>query len=91
MIHREDRDTVAVLRMEHGKANAVDTDLFADIDRELDARTRSHRSIFSSRLQHLHHLGHGLPHRHRHLLPRIPAQRHFDLALGQAALADHHA
>ncbi len=37
MIHREDRDSVAVLRLEHGKANAIDTDLFADIDRVLDA------------------------------------------------------
>ena len=37
MIHREDRDTVAVLRMEHGKANAVDTDLFTDIGAALDA------------------------------------------------------
>ena len=36
MIHREDRDSVAVLRMEHGKANAVDTDLFADLGRALD-------------------------------------------------------
>ena len=37
MIHREDRDTVTVLRMEHGKANAVDTDLFTDIGAALDA------------------------------------------------------
>ena len=37
MIHREDSDSVAVLRMEHGKANAVDTDLFAAVLRELDA------------------------------------------------------
>ncbi len=37
MIHREDRDDVAVLRMEHGKANAVDTDLFAGFNAELDA------------------------------------------------------
>ncbi len=37
MIHREDRDSVAVLRMAHGKANAVDTDLFAAVLRELDA------------------------------------------------------
>lgn len=36
MIHREDRDIVTVLRMEHGKANAVDTDLFADINTALD-------------------------------------------------------
>ncbi len=36
VIHREDRDAVAVLRMEHGKANAVDTDLFADLNRALD-------------------------------------------------------
>ncbi len=37
MIHREDRHSVAVLRVEHGKANAIDTDLFADLDRELGA------------------------------------------------------
>ncbi len=37
MIHREDRDGVTVLRMEHGKANAVDTDLFADVGVALDA------------------------------------------------------
>jgi enoyl-CoA hydratase len=28
MIHREDRGSVAVVRMEHGKVNAVDTELF---------------------------------------------------------------
>ncbi len=37
MIHRENSDSVAVLRMEHGKANAVDTDLFAAVLGELDA------------------------------------------------------
>ncbi len=37
MIHRKDTGTVAVLRMEHGKANAVDTELFADVLREFDA------------------------------------------------------
>ncbi len=37
MIHREDANGVTVLRMEHGKANAVDTDLFADVHVELDA------------------------------------------------------
>ena len=37
MIHRQDTGDVAVLRMEHGKANAVDTDLFADVNSELDA------------------------------------------------------
>ena len=36
MIHREDRDRVAVLRMEHGKANAIDPDLFTDLNRALD-------------------------------------------------------
>ncbi len=41
MIHREDRDIVTILRMEHGKANAVDTDLFADIDTALDAAEAS--------------------------------------------------
>ena len=37
MIHREDRNDIAVLRMEHGKANAVDTDLFTDVGAALDA------------------------------------------------------
>lgn len=37
MIHREDHGRVAVLRMEHGKANALDTELFADLGRELAA------------------------------------------------------
>lgn len=36
MICRQDRDTVVVLRMEYGKANAVDTDLFADLNQALD-------------------------------------------------------
>ena len=36
MIHHEDRDGVAVLRMEHGKANAVDVDLFDQLDARLD-------------------------------------------------------
>ncbi len=37
MIHREDTGAVAVLRMEHGKANAVDTELLAAVLGELDA------------------------------------------------------
>ena len=41
MIHREDRDIITILRMEHGKANAVDTDLFADIDTALAAAEAS--------------------------------------------------
>lgn len=36
MIHRQDSDNIAVLRMEHGKANAIDIDLFDQIDAELD-------------------------------------------------------
>ncbi len=36
MIHREDSGAVAVLRLEHGKANAIDVDLFADVNRALD-------------------------------------------------------
>lgn len=36
LIHREDAGIVAVLTMEHGKANAVDTDLFTDLNRALD-------------------------------------------------------
>ena len=37
MIHRQDRDGVAVLSMEHGKANAIDTDLFDALNDQLDA------------------------------------------------------
>ena len=36
MIHREDSNGVAVLTMEHGKANAVDEVLFTDLNRALD-------------------------------------------------------
>lgn len=34
MIHREDRGSVAVVRMEHGKVNAVDTELLTALNRE---------------------------------------------------------
>lgn len=40
MIHREDRDGVAVLRMEHGKANALDVELLEGLEeavQELEA------------------------------------------------------
>ncbi len=36
MIHRQDRESVAVLRMEHGKANAVDSELFDQLILSLD-------------------------------------------------------
>ena len=39
MIHREDRDGIAVLRIEHGKANALDAELLEELDerfRELE-------------------------------------------------------
>lgn len=39
MIHRQDRDGIAVLRMDHGKANALDTELLEALDgafRELE-------------------------------------------------------
>lgn len=32
MIHREDRDSIAVLRMDHGKANALDTELLEALE-----------------------------------------------------------
>lgn len=35
MIHRQDSSDVAVLRMEHGKANAIDLDLFDALDARL--------------------------------------------------------
>lgn len=37
MIHREDRDSVAVLRLEHGKANALDAELVTALADEIDA------------------------------------------------------
>lgn len=36
MIHREDRDAITVLRVEHGKANAVDVELFDALRQHLD-------------------------------------------------------
>lgn len=36
MIHREDRDAVTLLRVEHGKANAVDIELFDELRQHLD-------------------------------------------------------
>ncbi len=41
MIHRQDRESVAVLRMEHGKANAVDSELFDQLLESLDQFERS--------------------------------------------------
>lgn len=41
MIHRQDRDSVAVLRLEHGKANAVDSELFDQLGERLDELRRS--------------------------------------------------
>lgn len=37
MIRREDRDDVVVLTIDHGKANAIDTDLFDGLNDHLDA------------------------------------------------------
>lgn len=37
MIHRQDRDGVAVLTLDHGKANAVDLELFEALDEHLEA------------------------------------------------------
>ncbi len=36
MIHRQDHESLAVLRIEHGKANAVDVQLFEELGAELD-------------------------------------------------------
>ena len=36
MIHQDERDGVTVLRIDHGKANAFDTELCRDISRALD-------------------------------------------------------
>jgi enoyl-CoA hydratase len=44
MIHREDRNSIALLRIEHGKANAIDTELLADLIKEMDALEESSAS-----------------------------------------------
>jgi enoyl-CoA hydratase len=36
MIHRDNRGSVAIVRMEHGKANAIDAELVAELDGVLD-------------------------------------------------------
>src|SRR3990172_6187756 len=41
MIVREDRGSVAVLRMEHGKVNAIDVELFTELKEQLEAVERS--------------------------------------------------
>ncbi|MBI3948870.1 MAG: enoyl-CoA hydratase/isomerase family protein [Acidobacteria bacterium] len=41
MIHREDRDSVAVLRIEHGKANAIDTELLTELADKLNELEQS--------------------------------------------------
>lgn len=41
MIHREDRGEVVVLRMEHGKVNALDVELCAAVASEFEALTKS--------------------------------------------------
>jgi len=41
MIHRELRGTVAVLRMEHGKVNALDSELFGELIETLKAEVES--------------------------------------------------
>lgn len=46
MIHREDRDEIAVLRIDHGKANAVDLELFQELDGHLrDLRATPPRAM----------------------------------------------
>ncbi len=41
MIHSEQRDSITILRMEHGKANAVDTELFRALDTAFDQAVES--------------------------------------------------
>ncbi len=36
MIHLEDQDGIALLRLAHGKANAIDLELFVELDRHLE-------------------------------------------------------
>jgi enoyl-CoA hydratase len=44
MIERENRGGVAVLRLRHGKANAMDVELLADLDRALEDAEHSARA-----------------------------------------------
>ncbi len=41
MLHREDRGSIAVLRMDHGKASALDVELVATLEHELEEIERS--------------------------------------------------
>ena len=45
MISREDRGSVAVLRMEHGKVNAIDVDLFTELRGQLEEVERSATAV----------------------------------------------
>jgi enoyl-CoA hydratase len=45
MIHREDRDGVAVLRLDHGKVNALDTELLGELQEQLVGLARAEGGV----------------------------------------------
>ncbi len=74
MIHRETSGAVTVLRVEHGKANAIDAQLFADLERELDAAENAGAlvltgsgSIFSAGVDLFKVIGGGAPYLEEYL------------------------
>lgn len=101
LIHLEDAGGVAVLTMEHGKANAVDTDLFADLNRALDdvAATDPRAvvltgtgSIFSAGVNLFRVVEEGEPYL-RAFLPQLSAsiRRLFTLPMPMVAAVNGHA
>lgn len=81
MIHREDRDAITLLRVEHGKANAVDVELFDALRQHLDQLEWSGQraivltgtgNIFSAGVD-LHRVLTGGPDYLRHFLPVLTA------------------
>ncbi|MEM7349349.1 MAG: enoyl-CoA hydratase/isomerase family protein [Acidobacteriota bacterium] len=101
MIHREDRGGVAILRMQHGKANAVDIDLFDDLNRALDEVESSTAealvltgtgSIFSAGVNLFKVLEEGAPYLERFLpLLSTSVRRLFTLSMPAVAAVNGHA
>ncbi len=102
MIHREDHDGVAVLRMEHGKVNAVDAELFDDLGESLDEAEADDgvRAVvltgtggsFSARVNPAR-VPDGGPEYLREFLPKLSAsiRRFFTLPLPVVAAVNGHA
>ncbi len=101
MIQSEQRDSITILRIEHGKANAVDTELFhaldAAFDQAVDADTRAivltgNGKLFSAGVDLFQVLAGGSGYL-RHFLPVLSAsvQKVFTLPLPVVAAVDGHA